>query len=310
MLLEESIKWLVFFKKNEALLRMFKKLQHKWKVNGWRLILILLGFTIGGSLCGWLGRKILLLTGMEKGVWWVIAYIILVTLLWPPCVLLVSVFLGQFSFFKKYISKIFNRIGGRKEKMGEPVNIAIFASGAGSNAARIIEYFCGNAAIKISLIASNVPAAGVLTIAARNNIDTLLINRENFFKADAYLPVLEKYKISWIVLAGFLWKIPSKLIAAYPQRIINIHPALLPGHGGKGMYGHFVHEAVITNGDTESGISIHFVDELYDHGKIIFQAKCPVDKNDTADSLAKKVQQLEHTYFAPEIQKLILQNCS
>ena len=194
--------------------------------------------------------------------------------------------------------------------MGEPVNIAIFASGAGSNAARIIEYFCGNAAIKISLIASNVPAAGVLTIAARNNIDTLLINRENFFKADAYLPVLEKYKISWIVLAGFLWKLPSKLIAAYPQRIINIHPALLPGHGGKGMYGHFVHEAVITNGDTESGISIHFVDELYDHGKIIFQAKCPVDKNDTADSLAKKVQQLEHTYFAPEIQKLILQNCS
>lgn len=108
---------------------------------------------------------------------------------------------------------------------------------------------------------------------------------------------------------GFYGK-SSKLIAAYPQRIINIHPALLPGHGGKGMYGHFVHEAVITNGDTESGISIHFVDELYDHGKIIFQAKCPVDKNDTADSLAKKVQQLEHTYFAPEIQKLILQNCS
>ncbi len=197
-----------------------------------------------------------------------------------------------------------------KKKMGEPVNIAIFASGAGSNAARFIEYFSGNAAIKISLVVCNVPSAGVLTIAVNNNIDTLLINRANFFKGDVYLPVLEKYKISWIVLAGFLWKIPSKLIDAYPQRIINIHPALLPKYGGKGMYGHFVHEAVITNGDKESGISIHFVDELYDHGKIIFQAKCIIDTNDTAESLAKKVQQLEHTYFAPEIQKLILQNCS
>lgn len=97
---------------------MFKKLQDKWKVNGWRLLLILLGFTIGGSLCGWLGRKILLFTGLEKGVWWIVAYIILVTLLWPPCVLLVSIFLGQFSFFKKYIAKIFNRMSGKKENHG------------------------------------------------------------------------------------------------------------------------------------------------------------------------------------------------
>lgn len=97
---------------------MFKKLQNKWQVNGWRLMLILLGFTIGGSLCGWLGRKLLLLTGLEKGVAWIVLYIILVTLLWPPCVLFVSIFLGQFSFFKKYIKKIFNRIGGKKEKNG------------------------------------------------------------------------------------------------------------------------------------------------------------------------------------------------
>lgn len=198
----------------------------------------------------------------------------------------------------------------RKKIMVEPVNIAIFASGAGSNAQKLIEYFAQNKGVKISLIVCNVPTAGVLNIAERNHLDTLLIQKENFYNGDAYLPVLKKYKIDWIVLAGFLWKIPKKIIEYYPQHIINIHPALLPKYGGKGMYGHFVHEAVIGAGEKQSGITIHYVDEIYDHGKIIFQATCDIDENETAESLAKKIQQLEHRFFAPELHKLILSKSS
>ena len=172
-------------------------------------------------------------------------------------------------------------------------NIAIFASGAGSNAQQIIHQFSDSALINISLIVCNKPGAGVLQIAEKAGIPSLLIEKERFFNGDHYLPELRKQHIDFIVLAGFLWKMPAALINAYPKKILNIHPALLPKYGGKGMYGSKVHEAVIAAGETESGITIHFVDELYDHGEIIFQAKCEVILNDRAETLAQKIDLLE-----------------
>ena len=184
--------------------------------------------------------------------------------------------------------------------------LAVFASGTGTNAQKIIDHFSlpGKTA-KVSLVVCNKPGAGVLQIAAKANIPVLLIERDQFFKGDAYLANLKRDEIDFIILAGFLWKIPQALIDAYPRRIINIHPALLPQYGGKGMYGSFVHEAVIAAGDSESGITIHYVDEHYDHGDIIYQAKCPVDKNDNAESLSKKVHALEHRYFPEVIERVI-----
>ncbi len=183
--------------------------------------------------------------------------------------------------------------------------IAVFASGNGSNAAKIIEQFRHHAAIKVSLIASNKPEAGVLKIGRAENIPSIILDKEKFLRGNAYTAELIQSGIDWIVLAGFLWKIPATLIRAFPGRIINIHPALLPKHGGKGMYGSFVHEAVLAAGEKESGISIHFVDEQYDHGKTIFQVRCPVRENDTPASLAKRIQQLEHEYYPKVIERLI-----
>jgi phosphoribosylglycinamide formyltransferase 1 len=189
--------------------------------------------------------------------------------------------------------------------------IAIFASGAGSNAKKIIEHSLlptasgAEKSYEVALIVCNKPNAGVLSIAAEYHIETLLIEKENFFRGDAYIPLLKEKQVDWIILAGFLWKIPSALIKAYPQRIINIHPALLPKYGGKGMYGHFVHEAVIAAGETESGITIHFVDEQYDHGDTIFQASCEVRKEDTPETLAKRIHALEHEHFAKVIEQLL-----
>ncbi len=180
--------------------------------------------------------------------------------------------------------------------------IAIFASGAGSNAKKIIEYFLelkqkGKAPAMVTLIVCNKPGADVLEIAKANKIETLIIEKEKFFRGNAYVDELRSKGIDIIVLAGFLWKIPADLIKAFLQKIINIHPALLPKYGGKGMYGHFVHDAVIANKEKESGISIHYVDEVYDHGQIIMQATCQVAENDTPETLAKKVQVLEHRHF-------------
>ena len=276
---------------------MFTKLKQRWKVNGTNLLLIIVTFAVGGSLCGYLGRKLLQTTGLEKGAAWIALYILLVTLLWPICVLLISVFTGQFLFFKQYLLKIWGRLSGKKEKA---INIAIFASGAGSNAQKIIDYFRNNAAVKIALIVCNNPEAGVLSIASKEKIPSLLIKKKKFYNEDAYIPDLKQYDISFIVLAGFLWKVPSNLINQYPNSIVNIHPALLPKYGGKGMYGNKVHEAVITANEKESGITIHYVDEVYDHGNIIFQATCPVEEKDTPVSLAQKVHQLEHRHY-PEI---------
>ena len=182
------------------------------------------------------------------------------------------------------------------------VHIAVFASGAGSNAKKIIEYFKGHPHIKIALIVCNKPGAGVLKIADQEKVDSLIIEKEKFFLGNAYTDELKEREIDFIVLAGFLWKVPSLLIKSYPDKIINIHPALLPKYGGKGMYGHFVHEAVIAAREKESGISIHYVDDLYDHGKIIFQVRCAVEENDTPDTLAQKIHMLEHDHFAKAIE--------
>ena len=183
--------------------------------------------------------------------------------------------------------------------------IAIFASGAGSNAQKIIDHFRDSDRIKVSLVVCNKPGAGVLQIAAKEEIPSLVIEKEKFFRGNAYTDELKEAGIDFIILAGFLWKIPAALIRAYPGKIINIHPALLPAYGGKGMYGHHVHQAVIDHQEKESGITIHYVDEQYDHGDIIFQAKCPVLASDTADSLAGRIHQLEHQHYPAVIEQLL-----
>ena len=191
-----------------------------------------------------------------------------------------------------------------KNQKPETINVAIFASGAGSNAQKIIDHFRQHSEIKIALIVCNKPGAGVLTIAQKENIPTLIIEKEPFFRGNAYVDELKQHNVDFIVLAGFLWKVPVALVQAFPQGIINIHPALLPNYGGKGMYGRFVHEAVIAAKEKESGISIHYVDELYDHGQLIFQATCTIDESDTADILAQKIHALEHEHYPIIVEKV------
>lgn len=183
-------------------------------------------------------------------------------------------------------------------------NIVIFASGAGSNAQNIINYFRENQCVKVALIVSNNPRAGVLAIAEKENIPLLMLDKTEFFQT-GYLKEINAVHPALIILAGFLWKIPEVLIAAFPQRIINIHPALLPAYGGKGMYGNAVHNSVIAAKEKQSGITIHYVDEKYDHGKIIFQERCEVTEKDTLESLTKKIHQLEHTFYPGIINTLL-----
>ncbi|MGH2565284.1 MAG: phosphoribosylglycinamide formyltransferase, partial [Ginsengibacter sp.] len=185
------------------------------------------------------------------------------------------------------------------------IRLAIFASGAGSNAQKIIDHFRNHSSVTISLIVSNKHEAGVINIAAKENIPALLIEKEKFFGGNAYADELNQNKIEWVILAGFLWKLPESLVNAFPQKIINIHPALLPKYGGKGMYGQKVHEAVLANHEKESGITIHYVDNLYDHGKILLQAKCPVLPGDTAESLAQRVHALEYEHYPAVIEQLV-----
>ncbi|MFD2526198.1 phosphoribosylglycinamide formyltransferase [Flavihumibacter stibioxidans] len=294
---------------------MFEKLRHKWKVDSTQLFLVITTFAVGGSLTGIAARKLMTLLPVQQAVLWTILYIIIMTLTWPVMVLVVSIPLGQFPFFKNYLARIASRISGSPHKtenvnphkvMPQNMNIAIFASGAGSNARKIIEHFSSHPQIKIALVVCNKPGAGVLDIAAEHGIPTLLIEKEQFFRGDTYLPQLKDKGIGFIVLAGFLWKIPAALIAAFPHHIINIHPALLPKYGGKGMYGSYVHEAVIAAGEKESGITIHYVDEQYDHGGTIFQATCPVEPGDTPASLAQRIHSLEHAHYPAVIEQTIL----
>ena len=184
-------------------------------------------------------------------------------------------------------------------------SIAIFASGSGTNALKLIEYFNDESSARIALVISNRKKAGVLQIAQSHRIPTLVIDREYFYHSPALLKELGDRQIDFIILAGFLWLIPEYLLKAYPKKIVNIHPALLPKYGGKGMYGMNVHQAVWAAGEKESGITIHYVNERYDEGDIIFQAACQLNPNDNPDSIRNKVQALEHRYFPSVVLKLI-----
>ena len=184
--------------------------------------------------------------------------------------------------------------------------IAIFASGSGSNAENIIQYFAQKPQFCVKSVFCNVPDAYVLERAKKYRIPTFVFNREEFRNPDKVFRQLQEQEIDFIVLAGFLWLMPSFITAAWPNKIVNIHPALLPAYGGKGMYGHYVHEAVIAAGEKESGITIHYVNDHYDQGAIIFQAKCPVLPTDTPDDLAARVHELEYRYFPEIIEKTIL----
>jgi phosphoribosylglycinamide formyltransferase-1 len=190
-------------------------------------------------------------------------------------------------------------------RQSSKINLAVFASGTGTNAQKLIQYFKDSPVAGVSLIVCNKEGAGVLGIAEREGIPHLLIGKEQFFRGDAYLPQLKEHGISFIVLAGFLWKIPQALVEAYPKRIVNIHPALLPKFGGKGMYGQYVHEAVLQAGEVESGITIHYVDEHYDNGDIIFQTACPVLEGDTPDTIAQRIHQLEHLHYPRVVEEVV-----
>jgi phosphoribosylglycinamide formyltransferase-1 len=184
-------------------------------------------------------------------------------------------------------------------------NIAILASGAGTNAENIIKYFSNKNTAKVSLVLSNKRQAQVLKRAEANNIRTVFFEHKEFYITGKVLRYLLLYKIDFIVLAGFLWLVPENILEQYAGRIINIHPALLPGYGGKGMYGDVVHKAVIANKDKESGITIHYVNKFYDEGDIIFQTRCKVDPSDTPGSLADKIHALEYLHYPKIIEGLV-----
>jgi phosphoribosylglycinamide formyltransferase-1 len=185
-------------------------------------------------------------------------------------------------------------------------NIAIFASGTGSNAENIIRYFRDHSEVKVSVVICNNPKAGVIAKAESLGIPVSLVDKRSFQECSELVKHLGELKTDLIVLAGFLWKIPDLLLKAYHNRIINIHPALLPKHGGKGMYGMKVHEAVIAAKDKESGITIHLVNEHYDEGEIITQYKVPVDGHDDPFSLSEKIRKLEHNYYPVAIEKMLI----
>lgn len=185
-------------------------------------------------------------------------------------------------------------------------NLAIFASGNGTNAQRIIEYFSENQSVRIKLILSNNPDALVLKRAEKFQIPTMVFNREMFYKTGEITEKLLLEEAGCIILAGFLWLIPPSVLNAFPDRIINIHPALLPAFGGKGMYGNRVHEAVIASGEKKTGITIHLVNERYDEGRILFQAECPVLPGDSPDTLAARIHELEYRHFPEVIENFLL----
>jgi phosphoribosylglycinamide formyltransferase-1 len=186
-------------------------------------------------------------------------------------------------------------------------NIAIFASGSGTNAQRIAEYFYGNADINVSIILTNRKDAYVLERAKNLNIESHYFTKEQLYQTGEVCNLLLQKKIDLIVLAGFLWLIPAEILRAFPRRIINIHPALLPKYGGAGMYGMKVHEAVKANHEIESGITIHYVNEKYDEGEIIFQARCAVSPGDSAEDIANKAHSLEYKYYPEIIEKVLNQ---
>ena len=185
-------------------------------------------------------------------------------------------------------------------------NIAIFASGSGTNAQKIMEHFENFSDIQVKLILVNNPNAGVIQRADKFNIPVIKFNRQQFSKSNEVVNVLESNNIDLVVLAGFLWLVPQNMVTAYPNKIINIHPALLPNYGGKGMFGDNVHNAVIAAKEKQSGITIHYVNEKYDDGAIIAQFTCNIEPTDTPDDLASKIHKLEHQHFPQVIENALI----
>ncbi len=185
--------------------------------------------------------------------------------------------------------------------------LVIFASGSGSNAQQIIEYFSNTGTASVSRIYSNRSDAYVLERAKMLHVPAVTFGKEEFYNTDTILNQLKQLDPDLIVLAGFLWRVPEKIVHAFPHKIVNIHPALLPRYGGKGMYGERVHQAVVENHETESGITIHYVNEQYDEGSVIMQAKCWVDLSDTPETLAHKIHFLEHKYYPRTIEQILMQ---
>lgn len=185
------------------------------------------------------------------------------------------------------------------------VRIAIFASGGGSNAEKIIQHFEKNPDIKVGLVVTNNKNAGVLAITDRYRIASLVISRQDMYESNHLLDILKKNKTDLLILAGFLWLIPASLIKTYPGRIINIHPSLLPKYGGKGMYGHHVHEAVKSDQADVSGMTVHLVNEKYDEGAIILQKECKITQEMNALEIAATVLKLEHKFYSEAIENYI-----
>lgn len=183
--------------------------------------------------------------------------------------------------------------------------IAIFASGSGSNAQKIMEHFKYADDAEVSLVLSNNPDAYVLQRADNFEIPSHIFDRHEFYQTDNVVDILKRLDIDLVVLAGFLWLVPENLLKAYPNKIINIHPALLPKHGGKGMYGDRVHKAVLAAGDEEHGITIHFVNENFDEGEVIYQGRFKVEKDDTLETIKFKGQQLEHLHYPKVVENLL-----
>lgn len=287
-------------------------MQQKWGISGTQFWVIFIAFGLTGTTTAIITRYITQWIGFTAETFWVWKILLRIFILvfgYQVILLGFGAILGQWNFFWKYEKKLLQKLGFMKseiEKNSQKITkMAIFASGQGSNAANIIEYFKNRVDVKVVLIVCNKPGAGVLSIALNNQIPTLLIEKDRFAKGDAYLPELKAAGVDFIVLAGFLWKVPPALIAGYPNQIINIHPALLPKYGGKGMYGGKVHEAVIAAGEPESGITIHFVNEHYDEGASIFQAACKIEPTDTAEILASKIHELEYAHFPKQIDELL-----
>jgi phosphoribosylglycinamide formyltransferase-1 len=184
-------------------------------------------------------------------------------------------------------------------------NIAIFASGSGTNAENLVHFFRTSPFGQVSLVLTNRPDAGVIQRAQSNDIECVVFNRRQFYHTNEMVDLLGERGIEFIILAGFLWLVPDNILELYDNKVVNIHPALLPKYGGKGMYGHLVHEAVIANAEKESGITIHYVNSRYDEGDVILQARCKVDIHDTPDSLASKIHALEYEHFPKAVEALL-----
>lgn len=184
--------------------------------------------------------------------------------------------------------------------------LALFASGNGTNAEAIMKHFQHHDQVKVAIVVSSNPDAPVLQRAKKFQVPTRCFDRDQFRKGSELIPILKDHEVTHIILAGFLWLIPAYLIKAFPEKILNIHPSLLPRHGGKGMYGHHVHDAVKSSGDTKTGITIHLVNEEFDKGRIIFQASCDVATDDSSETIARKVHELEYRHFPTVIENWIM----